>query len=111
MSWATVRYQCPNCREVTEIPDVPEALIKGDLGDIDRICPTCGVDLEVLKIRWDQNDKDLADLDWVTITVTWQDGTKAETTVTPEEAWDILNREKPFVTEKYERPEGLEEER
>jgi hypothetical protein len=70
MSWATVRYQCPNCREVTEIPDVPEALIKGDVGDIDRICPTCGVDLEVIEIKWDQNDKDLADLDWVTITVT-----------------------------------------
>jgi hypothetical protein len=37
--------------------------------------------------QWDQNDEDLADLDWVRITVTWQDGTKAETTVTPEEAW------------------------
>jgi len=57
-----------------------------------------------------ENDK-LEHLDKVTITVTWPDGSKAETTVTPEEAWDILNREKSFVTEKYERPEGLGEER
>jgi hypothetical protein len=47
------------------------------------------------------NDK-LEHLDEVTITITWPDGSTGETTVTPEEAWDILNREKPFVTEKSE---------
>jgi hypothetical protein len=40
-------------------------------------------------------------LDRVTISVTWPGGTTAQVTTTPEEAWDILNRHKPFVASEY----------
>jgi hypothetical protein len=48
-----------------------------------------------------ENDK-LEHLDEVTITIIWPDGSTAETTVAPEEAWDILHRGKGFTPDRYE---------
>jgi hypothetical protein len=45
--------------------------------------------------RWRLEAMD--NLDEVTVSVAWADGTTVETTTRPEEAWDILNRGKLVV--------------
>jgi predicted RNA-binding Zn-ribbon protein involved in translation (DUF1610 family) len=60
MGWATVRYHCPECGDVTEIPAVSEAQVKSGLGGIDfgfdigRVCPECGANLQVDEIKWEE---------------------------------------------------------